>query len=159
MEYFFGVGILGTRASYFMDITLLVAISSPFILLASIVLAIKGYYKPHKLLQMLLFLINLISLLMIQYQIQFLSSFDTLIESSSYNHNIAFYIYIAHSILSTISIILYYSTLYFAKEDHKRRALPGLYSNGHKKMGRISAILIFLTNLGMIHLYWILFVA
>ena len=158
MEYFFGVGILGTRASYFMDITLLIAISSPFILLTSIVFAIKGYYRPHKLLQMLLFLANLISLLMIQYQIQLLSSFDALIESSSYSPNIAFYIYIVHSILAAISIILWYSTLYFAKEDHKRRALPGLYSDGHKKTGRISAILILFTNLSMIYLYWILFV-
>ena len=159
MEYLFGVGILGTRASYFMDIALFIAISSPFMLLVSIVFAIKGYHRLHKLLQMLLFLVNLIALLAIQYQIQLLSSFDALIESSSYNLNMGFYLYTAHSILALITIIIWYSTLYFAKEDHKRRTLPGLYSKGHKKIGRISVVFIILTNLSMIYLYWILFVA
>lgn len=157
MEYIFGVGFLGTRAPYFIDIVLIVAITLPFLLMASIICAIKGYYKLHRFLQSLLFLVTLIALLMVQYELYFLSTFEAIIEKSHYNPNSAYYLYVAHTVLAAVTVILWYSTLHFAKEDNKRRALPGLYSNSHKRMGRISSVFIVLTALSTVALYWVLF--
>ncbi|MBD3792722.1 MAG: hypothetical protein IE889_00995 [Campylobacterales bacterium] len=158
MEYLFQAGFLGTRAPYFIDIITLIIVALPVFLIFAVVLAVKRYYKLHQMAQSLLFTVTLIAFLLLQYEIQIRSSFETLIANSTFNPQSAFYYYMVYSIVALMTFLFWYSTLAFAKADRQRRALPGLYSRGHKRLGRLNGIAVLVTSLMTAGLYWILFV-
>jgi len=159
MEYMFQAGFLGTRAPLFMDEFILVVALLPFLIGASIWLAIKEFHKWHRILQTSLFIITLGALIYFEYGIQVGGGFSHYIKESSINPEFASNFLIFHIVIASITIVMWALIVHFATADRKRRALPGLYSNAHKKSGRRVAVMILLTSITGIIVYWMLFIA
>jgi putative membrane protein len=159
MEYMFQAGFLGTRAPLFMDEFIVVVALLPFLIGASIWFAIKESYKLHRIMQTLLFVITLGILIYFEYGIQVGGGFSHYIKDSSINPDFAYKFLIFHIIIASITLVMWAFIVHFATADRKRRALPGLYSNAHKKSGRRVAFMILLTSLTGIGVYWMLFIA
>jgi len=159
MEYMFQAGFLGTRAPLFMDEFIVVVALLPFLIGVSIWFAIKEHYKLHRFLQTLLFIITLAVLVYFEYGVSIGGGFSHYIKDSSINPDFAYKFLIFHIIIATITLIMWIFIINFATGDRRRRALPGLYSNAHKKSGRRVAFMILLTSITGIGVYWILFIA
>ena len=159
VEYMFNVGFLGTRAPYFMDIVVLIVALLPLLVGASIWLAIKEEYRLHHITQSVLFVVTTVILIYFEYGIHMAGGFEYYMKESSFNLTMGFYLLIIHIIIATITMILWMSTLYFAKADRKRKALPGLYTSSHRKAGQRVAVAIVLTSVSGVGIYCILFIA
>jgi len=158
MNYMFQLGFLGTKAPFFVDITIIFMGLLPFLVAFAIWLAIKEYHSIHSKIQITLFLITLILLVYSIYNIYFVIGFNHYIQNSSINSNLVLYFSIFYIVIEVFTMIMWYYTIKFAIADSQRRALPGLYSLSHKKSGRVSAFLIILTSIIYISLYSILFI-
>jgi len=159
MEYLFGVGFLGTRAPYYMDGIIVFLLSLPFLILFSIMLAGNGKYRLHRFTQTLLFISTLLILIAFNYGIHVYENFDELVAMGSVDYTQTFYLLVAQTILSMVMLIMWFSTLLFAISDRRRRALPGLYSSGHKKTGRKVFLAVILTMMTNVYLYWIFYIS
>ena len=159
MEHMFEIGFLGTRAPMFMDIIVIIVALLPFLISLNIWFAVKKMFEVHRILQTILFLITIVVLVYFEYGMQSAGGFEFYIKESSIDATLAFYFLIFHIIIAFIMLIMWFSLLKFAGADHKRRALPGMYSREHKKSGKRLAFAILLTSITGIIVYWILFIA
>jgi putative membrane protein len=157
MEYMFQSGFLGTKAPLFMDEFIVIIALLPFLIALSIWFAIKGYYKLHRFFQTMLFITTLSVLVYFEYGIHKGGGFEYYLKNSSIDPNLALYFLIFHIIVATITLIMWVFIINFATSDNRRKALPGLYSNAHKKSGKRVAFMIFLTSLTGIGVYSMLF--
>ncbi len=144
------IGFLGTGAPLFMDIFMVVMVLLPILIGFSIWQAVSNHYGWHIFIQKLLFFISLMLLPYVAYQLDF---------QGIVNSDNVFYFFLFHVIIAITTLIVWGGTLKYAKADRKRRALPGLYSKSHRKLGKIVAFLILLTSISGVLLYWRLFVA
>jgi len=158
MEYMFQVGFLGTRAPFFMDIVVIIVGLLPFLIGLGICFARLGYHKLHHLFQTILFVVTIVVLIYFEYGIKLGGGFKEYMKESSIEPTFALSFLIFHIIIATITMIIWGRTLKIAFADRKRRALPGLYSNGHRKSGRIVAFFILLTSITGVGVYWMLFI-
>jgi putative membrane protein len=159
MEYMFEAGFLGTRAPMFMDIIVLIIGFLPFLIAFSIWFAINKMYGLHRFLQTVLFLVTMVILICFKYGLYMAGGFDFYIRGSSIDSTIASYFLIFHVVVATITLIMWFAMMKFASADSKRRALPGLYSDTHRKSGKRLAFAIFLTSITGVIVYWMLFIA
>ena len=159
MEYMFQAGFLGTRAPFFMDIIAIIVALLPFLIAFAVWFAVKRMYKLHRFLQTVLFFITVVVLVYFEYAMQLAGGFEHYIKDSSLNPNMAFYFLVLHIIIASITMIIWFFTIRFASGDHKRRALPGLYSDSHKQSGKKVSWAIFLTSITSLGVYWMLFMA
>lgn len=151
-------GFLGTRASFYIDTIVIFLAILPFVIALSIFFAINGRFKLHKFIQTLFFILTLISLALFAYIVHYKEGLETLLLQSSMMQLEALIFLGLHAFLAIITLIVWMFTLIYASEDRKRRALPGLYSENHKKLGRALFLGILFTSLSGIGIYWILFV-
>jgi len=158
MEELYGVGFLGSRALFFEDVVVIYMALLPLLLGVSVWFAIKARYKTHRITQMLLLLLTLVALGSIQYDIHLYHTFDKLVDVSSYPSKEIFYLLMVQTFFSMLTFVMWSSNIIFAVADRKRRALPGLYSSSHIKSSRRLGVVIFLTVLLTIALYWILYI-
>ncbi len=158
MNYMFQLGFLGTKAPFFMDITIIFMVILPFLVAFAIWLAIKEFHSIHVKMQITLFLITLALFIYSIYNIYFVVGFNNYIQNSSINSTLLFYFSIFYIVIESVTIIMWYYTIRFAIADSQRRALPGLYSTSHRKSGRVSAFLIILVSIIYISLYLMLFI-
>jgi len=158
-ELLHGFGFLGTRALFLMDVGVLFLALLPILLGLSILTAINGQYRLHKFTQSILFFLTLFFLALFAYVVHYQQGFDSLMSSSSINSNQAFYFLVLHVIVAMTTMVMWFIALLYAKADRKRRALPGVYSQSHRKTGWRICLGICLVSLTSVGLYWILFVA
>ena len=130
-----------------------------FLIGLTIWFAIKNMYRLHRSLQIVLFLITMVSLVYFKYGMYMAGGFDFYMRGSSIDSTIAFYFLIFHVVVATITLIMWFAMMKFASADSKRRALPGLYSDAHKKSGKRLAFAISLTSITGVIVYWMLFIA
>jgi len=158
MDFLFTSGFLGTRAPLFMDIVSVIVAVLPFLIYGAISLAKKGNYSAHESVQKLLFITSVIVVGFFEYGVRMEGGYKNLMEGSSVSHDYLLYVLIFHIIISVITLILWVKTLYTAKRYKKKSALPGLYSEAHKKDGIRTFIGIILTMLTGAWVYALLFV-
>ena len=159
MEYMFEAGFLGSRAPMFMDIIVIVVGLLPFLVTFSIWLAINKMYKLHHFSQIILLSVTGITLVYFKYGMNVAGGFDFYMKESSLDLTMAFYFLVFHIIIASITLIMWFATIKFASADRKRKALPGLYSDNHKKSGRRLAFAISLTSITGVAVYWMLFIS
>jgi len=152
-------GFLGTRASFYIDTIVIFLVILPFVIALSIFFAINGRFKLHKFIQTLFFILTLLSLSLFAYIVHYKEGLERLLLHSSIMPLEALIFLGLHAFLAVITLIVWMFTLIYASEDRKRRALPGLYSENHKKIGRALFLGILFTSLSGIGVYWILFVS
>jgi hypothetical protein len=159
MEYFFKAGFLGSTASLYMDLSVAYLVLLPMFMGVAIFFAVKRNYKTHRFLQILFFILAMVSLASFNYGVHIESSLFTLMESRSVAHNSASYIMMGHTVFSLLLLVLWISTLLFALGDRRRRALPGLYSLSHKKSGRRVLLVAVFHSFSMAYCYWMIYFA
>jgi len=143
MDFILQRGFFGTNAPFFIDFSLIIFFLVPFFMVGAIFLARKEFIKAHIIIQLVLFSVTTLILLIDIYGVFHINL--------KLKNPIIFYGYLIYLL---IFYTIWYRTLYFAIEDSKRMALPGLYSKTHKSGGRIVVVLAILNPiLGMIAYY------
>jgi hypothetical protein len=159
VEYLLGTGFLGTRASLEIDLIMLFLTLLPILVWGSIWLAIHEYHKLHRQIQTVLFYLSVVVLTAFFYSLYFHRDLEALMVQSFLSMRYAVLLFIVHGMVVMVSVLMWFSTLFFAKADQKRRALPGLYSLSHKASGRRTFVAIVITSVSTLALYIIVFVA
>ncbi len=152
-------GFLDTRASYLIDIIISFLVTLPIATICSIFFVKRGYIKIHQFLQISLFFITIGSLSIFAYTVHYIEGFDYLIRKSSINPNMAFAILTIHVLSVITATMTWFLTIFYAINDKKRRALPGVYSGPHRRAGwrvLLSIVMVSITSLGI---YWVLYIA
>jgi len=157
VEYLFDAGFLGTRAPFYMDGIVVYLLSLPILMSFSIFLATNRKYGLHRFTQTILFLVTLSVLLVFNYGIHILENFDKLTIVNAIGEKQLFIFLIIEIFLSMLLLIMWLSILLFAIADRRRRGLPGLYSLSHRKSGKRLFMIMLLTVLSNVYLYWILY--
>jgi len=151
-------GFLETRASLSMDLIISFLVMLPILNGISIFFAIREKLVLHQFTQLLLFFLMLISLGFFTYIVYYIKGVEFLLQESSIGSTKAFFVLVAHAIISLTTLILWMFTLLYALSDKKRRALPGLYSQSHREAGKRVFKSICLTSLTSLTSYWVLYV-
>jgi len=159
MEYLFEAGFLGTRAPCYMDGIVIYLLFLPFFIALSIFLAIKEKHELHRSTQRIFFTLTVIVLLSFNYGIYMYENFDKLMATSSIGYTHAYYAFMFQVGVSITMVTMWLSTLLFALEDRRRRALPGLYSKSHKRSGKRVFVAILFSVVSIEYVYWILYIA
>ncbi|SFV65721.1 hypothetical protein MNB_SV-14-1884 [hydrothermal vent metagenome] len=141
MEYLFDIGFLGTHAPYYMDIIIVYLFSLPILMTFSILLASHKKYTLHRFTQSILFLLTIFVLFSLNYGIYI------------FGEKKIFYLLIIEIFFSILLLIMWLSVLLFAVEDRRRRGLPGLYTQSHKKSGKRVFTIMLMTVFSSIYLY------
>jgi len=152
-------GFLETRAPLYMDIMVSFLASLPILIGISILFAMRRYYKLHKFMQVLFFLLTFLVLGFFAYIVHYQEGFDNLLLKSSIDPTQGLILLTIHILIAISTITLWMFTLVYAIEDRKRRALPGVYSESHRKSGRRVFLGILLTSFSAVAVYWMLFMA
>ncbi|MDD5405493.1 MAG: DUF420 domain-containing protein [Sulfurovaceae bacterium] len=158
MDYMFGAGFLGTRAPLFMDMVTLIVALLPLILTGTILLAKMGYYKAHKITQIILFLVSIVVVGYFEYGVRVGGGFYEFIKKSSLSYSFVFYFLIFHIAVAIITLLIWVKTIYFSIKAYSQNKLPGIQSLSHIKMARKTILLINATAVTGIAVYLLLFV-
>jgi uncharacterized membrane protein YozB (DUF420 family) len=150
-------GFLETRASLYMDIIITFMGMLPIMIGLSIFMAKRGSLKTHQFLQLLFFFLTLIFLGLFAYTVHYLLGLTLLLEESSFSSLQIFTLLFVHIFIGITTMVMWFFTLIYAFADKKRKALPGVYSESHRKSGRRVFLGIFLTSLSAIALYGVFF--
>ena len=150
-------GFFETRALLYMDIIITFLGILPIGIGFSIFMARKKFLKFHQFLQILFFLLTLISLGTFAYIVHYRIGLDVLVKQSSISSVQFYLILLLHVFLSITTMVMWFFTLIYALEDRKRKALPGLYSENHRKSGWRTFLGIFLTSLSSLVFYGVVF--
>jgi len=159
LEYMLGSGFLKSRTFFYMDCIAIYMVLLPILVGIAVFFVMKGRYKLHQFSQSSLFFITSVLLGLFFYEIYVRKGFDNIVVASAFSSEILAPFLNFYIVLVLITLVMWFSTLTFAKSDRKRRALPGVYSPSHKKSGRRVGVAIFLTSLTGSTFYWMLFIA
>jgi len=153
-------GFLNTRATILIDGIISFLGMLPIIIMISILFAKRGYIKIHQSLQVSLLLMTISALALFAYSVHYVEGFESLIQQgSSMGVREAFILLTIHITTVVITLLIWSLTIFYAYSDVKRRALPGLYSETHRRAGRRVLLGILLISLTSISIYWILYMA
>ena len=152
-------GFLGTRATFFIDTIISFLVVLPMLIMISIFFAKRSFIKIHQFLQLSLLLISISTLALFAYSVHYVEGFESLLYQSTVGVKEAFVILTVHVTTVIISILIWFFTIIYALNDRKRRALPGVYSEPHKKAGRRALLSIVMMALTSFSIYWVLYIA
>ena len=158
MEYMFIEGFLGTRAPFFMDIVTLIVAALPFLLAIVVAMARFEFHKTHIFLQYLLLIVSVVVLVYFEYGVRLDGGFENYVQKSGVGIGYITTVLIAHIITAVATLVYWIMTMVNARRDRKYKGLPGVYSASHKQAGIKTFILITLTSLSGIWVYFLLFV-
>jgi len=150
LEYMFHPGFLGTRAPLFMDMVTLIVALLPLLVAGAIYFAINKKYKVHAYSQIFIFAFSVIVLVYFETGVRVGGGFDFFMKESGVSHNYAFIVLIAHIVISTLTIIIWGTTLFMAKKQ--------VQLSKHRKAGHITFAGVVLTSLTGIWVYFLMFV-
>ncbi len=150
-------GFLGTRAPFFMDFVMIIVTLLPLLVMGAISMAKVKAYRLHAIIQNIIFIISVIVVGYFEYGVRVEGGFEAFMKESHTSHSYFLYVLIFHIAVAVISLIVWVSTLWFARVATKENKLPGNYSKIHKKAGQITFLGIFLTAFTGIWVYLLLF--
>ena len=152
-------GFLNTRATILIDGIISFLVMLPIIIMISILFAKRGYIKIHQSLQVSLLLMTISALALFAYSVHYVEGFESLIQKSSIGAKETFIVLTVHITVVTITILIWFLTIFYALNDKKRRALPGVYSEPHGRAGRRVFLAIVMMALTSLSIYWVLYIA
>ena len=153
------VGFFKTAAPLYVDMMVLLLAILPILSAVSILFAIKRSFKLHQFTQFLLLFLTSISLGTFSYIFYNSKSFELVVQSSSIDYKLVVIALVIYAILATLTVVFWMFSLIYALSDKKRRALPGLYTQSHRRAGKQIFNGLLLMSLGSIGIYWMLFLA
>jgi len=126
------IGFLGAGAPLYMDLFLLFTTLFPLLIALSVWQVRRENYRFHRLVQGALFGGALLLIVMVGYYGS--SPQGVMIEAD--RALVVAYMTLLYLVSYGFMLLFWFAALKYAHGDHKRRALPGLYSKGHKRFGR-----------------------
>jgi len=153
------VGFFKTTAPLYVDIMVSLLAILPILSAVSILFAIRGSFKLHQFTQFLLLFLTSISLGFFTYISYYNKSFELFVQNSSIDHKLVVIALVLYAILATLTVLFWVFSFMYALSDKKRRALPGLYTQSHRRAGKRIFNGLLLMALGSIGIYWMLFLA
>ncbi len=151
-------GFLGTRATFLIDTIISFLVMLPIIIMISIFIAKRDYIKLHQFIQFSLLLTTIGALALFFYNVNYIYGFENTIQQSSIDRKEFFTLFTIHVIIVIIAILIWSLTIFYAFNDNKRRALPGVYSKTHKRAGRKALFSIILMVFTSLIIYWVLYI-
>jgi uncharacterized membrane protein YozB (DUF420 family) len=158
IDQFLVVGFWETRASLYIDIIVTYLVALPIFVGLSIYAATQELFQLHQVAQFLLFTITTLTLGLFAYYVHFIVGFDALLKQSKVDYIYAFILLVVHIVVAIVTMVLWLFTLSYAVSDYKRCALPGVYSESHKRSGRRVFYAIVSTSVSTALLYWVFFI-
>ena len=158
MNYMFADGFMGTRAPFFMDVVTLIVALLPLLIYSAILLARKGMYKTHALMQNLIFIISVIVIGYFESGVRLGGGFDAFIIGSGVSHTYASIVMVAHIIIATVTLFYWIGTIFRANSEFRKKILPGRASASHKFLALKTFLGIIFTSFSGIWVYLLLFV-
>jgi len=158
MEYMFAAGFLGTQAPWFMDSVTLIVALLPLLVYGVILIARRGYYRLHALLQNFLFVVSVLVVGYFEYGVRSGGGFDAFMSGSSVDYNYAFVVLVVHIIIATLTLLHWIKLVVLANITMRCGTLPGSASRDHKVLARKTFTGITFTSLSGIWVYLLLFV-
>ena len=152
-------GFLGTKATFMVDATVSFLVTLPIVIMISIFFAKRDYIKIHQFLQVFLLLATISALAMFAYSVHYIDGFESLIQKSSVSAKEAYIILTLHVTTVVITILIWFLTIVHALNDKKRRALPGVYSEPHRRAGRRVLLGIVMMVITSLSIYVVLYIA
>lgn len=150
---------LGTRATFLVDTIISFLVMLPVMIMISIFFAKRNYIKIHQFFQVSLLLMTISTLALFAYNVHYVEGFESLIQLSSIGAKEAFVILTLHITTVTFTILIWFLTIFYALNDRKRRALPGVYSEAHRRAGQRTFVAIVMMVLTSLSIYWVLYIA
>ena len=158
MNYMFASGFIGTRAPFFMDIVTLIVALLPLLVYAAILLARKGEYKLHAIVQNIIFIFSVIIIGYFEMGVRVGGGFDAFISGSGVSHTYASVVLGLHIVIAIVTLFYWVMTVVFGNREYRAKQLPGLASKAHKKLAVKTFVGIVLTAFSGIWVYLLLFV-
>ena len=146
----FHPGFFGTRAPFFMDLVTLIVSLLPLLVAVAISFARNKHYKAHAYTQIFIFTFSVIVLFYFEYGVRLAGGFDAFMQESSVSHAYAFVVLIFHIIVSVITLIIWATTIFRAKNQLKNKQ--------HKKAGILTFMGVVATSLSGIWVYLLMFI-
>ena len=154
----FAPGFMGTRAPFFMDVVTLIVALLPLLVYGAILLARRGDYKLHAIVQNIIFTLSVIIIGYFEMGVRVGGGFDAFISGSGVSHTYAFVVLGLHIIIATVTLFFWVMTVVFGNREYRAKQLPGLASRAHKKLAVKTFVGIVLTAFSGIWVYLLLFV-
>jgi len=151
---FFTQGFLGTHSPFYLDCATLYFALLPFLVIYSISFAVKKQIKKHFVSQMIILFLTLLIVLVFELGLRLDGGFKTYAEYSSLNYTFLLVYLLAHILLSLITLVYWIYFVYRSYSSYK----SATFDKKHKNKGKLCFLLIFLTSLTGVILYFLLFV-
>lgn len=158
MQYMFEPGFIGTRAPFFMDFVTLIVALLPLLVYAAILLARRGHYKLHAIVQNLIFIFSVIIIGYFEMGVRMGGGFDAFISGSGVSHAYASVVLGIHIVIATVTLFYWVMMIVFGNRDYRLKQLPGIASRTHRHLAVKTFIGIVLTSFSGIWVYLLLFV-
>jgi len=154
----FAPGFIGTRAPFFMDVVTLIVALLPLLVYGAILLARKGNYKLHAVVQNIIFIFSVIIIGYFEMGVRIGGGFDAFMAESGVSHTYASVVLAMHILIATVALFYWTMVIVYANRQYRKKTLPGRSSQGHKILAVKTFIGIVLTSFSGIWVYLLLFV-
>ena len=141
----FELGFLGTKAAMYMDIVTIYFGLVPFMLMFSIIQAIKKKYQSHYKMQLFTFILTILMVIIFEVGVRLDGGLNTFMKTSTVDYNFMAILMVIHIIIAVVTVVLWSIILYGAIKKFKVEKVS--VDHNHKFFGKIVFLGMIYTNL------------
>ena len=154
----FEAGFLGTRAPFFMDMITIFFALMPFLVAASIYLAVKKRYLLHFQSQMAVFVMTMVMVVVFEIGVRVDGGFNAYMQDSTLSYSGVLIYLIAHVVFALLTVVAWGITIYSSYKAFREEGVSSKYFIEHKKRARWVFLAIIITSIMGTSMYPILFI-
>ena len=115
----FELGFLGTKAAMYMDIVTIYFGLVPFMLMFSIIQAIKKKYQSHYKMQLFTFILTILMVIIFEVGVRLDGGLNAFMKTSTVDYNFMAILMVIHIIIAVVTVVLWSIILYGAIKKFK----------------------------------------
>jgi len=154
----FEAGFLGTRAPFFMDVITIFFALMPFLVAASIYLAVKKRYVLHFQSQMAIFIMTMVMVVIFEIGVRVDGGFNAYMQESSLPYGGVLVYLVIHILIALLMVVGWGITIYSSYKAFREEGISSTYFKEHKKRARWVFLAIIITSIMGTSMYPILFI-
>ena len=154
----FEAGFLGTRAPFFMDMITIFFALMPFLVAASIYLAVKKHYVLHFQSQIAIFIMTMVMVIIFEIGVRVDGGFNVYMQESSLSYTGVLIYLIVHILIALLMVVAWGITIYSSYKAFREEGIGSDYFREHKKRARWVFLAIVITSIMGTSMYPILFI-
>ena len=152
----FELGFLGTKAAMYMDIVTIYFGLVPFMLIFSIIQAIKKKYQLHYKMQLFTFILTILMVIIFEVGVRLDGGLNAFMKTSTVDYNFMAILMVIHIIIAVVTVVLWSIILYGAIKKFKVEKVS--VDHNHKFFGKIVFLGMSITSALGISIYYLLFI-